>query len=230
MITDTGAAKSPRQRRKRKNLEAILERALDLFAEKGPAGLTIRELAAALDYTPGALYRYVESKGELLQRVQMRAHRRIHQALLEELARFDGEGEVLALSAILAAVELYLSLPERLPRETRLLQFLLGDPRPLLADDLAAAVVPSMVEMLGQLAGRFEAAAAAGALEPGDAAARALALWSAIQGAMQLSKLARLAPGRLDAAATAREQARALLAGWGARPEVLARAIEEVAP
>lgn len=230
MITEKAPAKSPRQRRKHRNLEAILEQALDLFAEKGPGGLTIRELAAALDYTPGALYRYVASKGELLQRVQIRAHRRIHHALLEELARFDGEGEVLALAAILAGVELYLSLPERLPREARLLQFLLGDPRPLLEDDLAAAVVPSMVEMLGQLASRFDRAAAAGALAPGDGVARAVALWSAVQGAMQLGKLARLAPGRLDAAATAREQARAMLAGWGARPEVLDGAIAEVAP
>lgn len=216
---------SPRERRKRRQLEAILERALDLFADKGPAGLTIRELAAALDYTPGALYRYVASKGELLQRVQLLAHERIHRALLEDLARFDGQdGEGGPLAPIAAAVEFYLGLGERLPREARLLQFLLGDPRPLLEDDLASAVAPSMLELLQELADRFERAAAAEFLEPGDARGRAVALWSAVQGALQLGKLARLAPELFDARATARAQVRGLLRGWGASVTELERA------
>ena len=64
MIHDVQA--SPRARRHEANLERILETALDVVAREGLEGLQMARLAAAVDYTPGALYRYVESKDALV--------------------------------------------------------------------------------------------------------------------------------------------------------------------
>lgn len=202
----------PRERRKRRKLEEILERALDLFADKGPAGLTIRELAAALDYTPGALYRYVSSKDDLLVRVQLMALDRVAAGLREAMGE-TGE----PIDAIVAGAAYYLELPRLLPRESALVQFLVGDPRVLLEGDHAAAVAAPLTRLLGEVARVIEAAVDAGALAAGDSGRRAVLLWSAIQGASSLRKLARLAP-HLDARAVALEHLESLLRHWGGRP------------
>lgn len=222
MITDVDEA--PRARRKRRQLDALLERALELFSEKGPSGLTIRELAAALDYTPGALYRYVESKDELLLRVELLALERVAAALRE---RIGSSAE--PIRALVRAAAAYLELPATLPRESALIQFLLGDPRVLLEDGYAARAAPALAALLGEVAALIGAAAQRGDLDPGDAQERAVILWSALQGATSLGKLRRLSP-RIDPGAIAFHTVAALLAGWGADAEAVARAIAEVRP
>lgn len=211
VITEAASEPRPRERRKRRKLEELLERALELFADKGPTGLTIRELAADLDYTPGALYRYVASKDELLVKVQLLALERIAAGLREAMATAEDP-----VAAIVAAAEYYLDLPESLPREATLVQFLIGDPRVLLEGDEAAAIAAPLVGLLAEVGRVIQQAADAGALEPGDPGERAVALWSAIQGATSLRKLARLAPG-IDPRAIALDQVDALLAHWGGR-------------
>ncbi len=62
MITDT----TPRQRRYNKTKENILQAACELIAEKGPDGLSLRELARRIDYSPSGLYEYFHSKDELV--------------------------------------------------------------------------------------------------------------------------------------------------------------------
>jgi AcrR family transcriptional regulator len=211
---------TPRQRRKRRKRGEIYERALDLFAAKGPSGLTIRELAAELDYTPGALYRYVASKDELLVKVQLLALERIAVGLRAAMAATSEP-----IAALIAGADYYLALPETLPRESALVQFLIGDPRVLLEGDDAAAVAAPLAALLGEVAAVIQRAVAAGALSAGEPGARAVALWSAIQGAASLRKLARLAP-HIDARRVALEQVEALLVHWGGDAGVIGREIE----
>jgi AcrR family transcriptional regulator len=57
---------SPRQRRREKTKQAILETAQELVAEKGLDGLSIREIARRIDYSPAGLYEYFESKEDIV--------------------------------------------------------------------------------------------------------------------------------------------------------------------
>ncbi|MEW5956900.1 MAG: TetR/AcrR family transcriptional regulator [Chloroflexota bacterium] len=57
---------TPRERRYQKTKKAILETAQELVAEKGPEGLSIREIARRIDYSPAGLYEYYESKDEII--------------------------------------------------------------------------------------------------------------------------------------------------------------------
>jgi len=55
----------PRLVNERRNL--IAERSLDVFLQKGFEKSTLRDLGAACDMTPGALYHYIGSKEDILQ-------------------------------------------------------------------------------------------------------------------------------------------------------------------
>jgi AcrR family transcriptional regulator len=57
---------TPRQRRRQKTKKAILITAQQLVAEKGPEGLSIREIARRIDYSPAGLYEYYDSKDEIV--------------------------------------------------------------------------------------------------------------------------------------------------------------------
>jgi AcrR family transcriptional regulator len=57
---------TPRQRRRQKTKQAILDTAQALIDEKGPDGISIREIARRIDYSPAGLYEYFDSKDDLL--------------------------------------------------------------------------------------------------------------------------------------------------------------------
>lgn len=67
-------ASTPRERRHKRTKEAILEAALDIIAESGPANLSIRELARRIDYSPAGLYEYFGNKDEIVQAVCERSN------------------------------------------------------------------------------------------------------------------------------------------------------------
>ena len=70
---------TPRERRAQNTRQAILDAARELVSERGPYGLSLREVARRIDYSPAGLYEYFDSKDELLA------------AVLEEgFARFGG--------------------------------------------------------------------------------------------------------------------------------------------
>ena len=60
---------TPRQRRRQKTKQAILETAQALIDEKGPDGISIREIARRIDYSPAGLYEYFDSKDDLVAAV-----------------------------------------------------------------------------------------------------------------------------------------------------------------
>ncbi len=88
---------STQLRRRGRNRQAILDAALDLIELSGVDGWSMRELAGRVDYTPGALYRYFDSKAALLEALTTDAMQRLRarmvtcrsdegpSALLEEL-------------------------------------------------------------------------------------------------------------------------------------------------
>ncbi|MEM7345620.1 MAG: TetR/AcrR family transcriptional regulator [Chloroflexota bacterium] len=60
---------SPRQRRHQKTKAAILHTAQTLISEKGVQGLSLREIARRIDYSPAGLYEYFKSKDEIIEAV-----------------------------------------------------------------------------------------------------------------------------------------------------------------
>lgn len=61
---------SPAERRRIRVRGAILEAAERVFAEEGEAGLSIRRIADEIDYSPAAIYKYFESKDELVDELK----------------------------------------------------------------------------------------------------------------------------------------------------------------
>ncbi len=57
---------SPRQRRKLRTRQAVMDAALAMVRENGPHGLSLRAVAKRVDYSPAALYEYFGSKDALI--------------------------------------------------------------------------------------------------------------------------------------------------------------------
>ena len=60
---------TPRERRHQKTKRAILQAAQDIIAEKGADGLSLREIAQRIDYSPAGLYEYFNSKDDIIEAV-----------------------------------------------------------------------------------------------------------------------------------------------------------------
>jgi len=78
---------TPRQRRKQKIREAILDTALALISDKGFDNFSLRAVAKNADYSPAALYKYFGSKQELVEAVQVRENLK----LIKRLNTVSGE-------------------------------------------------------------------------------------------------------------------------------------------
>ncbi len=60
---------TPAKRRQAKTRRAILDAARDMVAERGPDGVSLREIARRIDYSPMALYEYFPNKRALIDAV-----------------------------------------------------------------------------------------------------------------------------------------------------------------
>ncbi|MEM5518394.1 TetR/AcrR family transcriptional regulator [Henriciella sp. AS95] len=61
---------TPAERRRLRVRDSILEAAERVFADEGEAGLSIRRIADEIDYSPAAIYKYFESKNELVNELK----------------------------------------------------------------------------------------------------------------------------------------------------------------
>lgn len=230
--TPTPAKKPKRAARREATVERIVDTALLVLTEEGEGALTMQRLADELGYAIGAFYRYFSSKDALVLAVQ----RRVLELLAADLAAADARAqehlersraltpEAAALTRLLVAARAYQTLVTRRPAHFALLSRWLADPAPLVATESALPLLPALFELFRAIPALFREAEARGALASGDAERRTFVLWSAMQGAMQLRKLARFGLPALAPEALGAEAVRALLIGWGAREEHLADA------
>ncbi len=77
---------SPAERRRDRTRKTILMSAERLFAREGEAGLSIRKLADDIDYSPAAIYKYFESKQDLVDALK----EAFFELLLSEMEEFVG--------------------------------------------------------------------------------------------------------------------------------------------
>jgi AcrR family transcriptional regulator len=220
--------RSPRERRHEENLRRILDAAMRTVVEGGFEALSINKLAAEVDYTPGALYRYFGSKDALLSKL-------VERVLLDVRAYLDGAEarippKARPLSRVVALVSAYRAFARREPQRFGLLAVTMADPRVLLREPGdAAPLIAVMLSLLSSLASAIAAASEAQQLDEGDANERALAIFALVQGASQMEKQARRAPGVLDVDRLVTEGTRALLVGFGAKPKAVEAAFDQVA-
>ena len=87
--TQPHATQSPAERRRRKVRDAIVSAAERMFAREGEAGLSIRKLAEEIDYSPGAIYKYFESKQDLVDALKEAFFEQLH----SEMEEFEGQAD-----------------------------------------------------------------------------------------------------------------------------------------
>jgi AcrR family transcriptional regulator len=229
MVRLLAQAESRLERKRLQRMERIVETALRLAVGEGIEALTIQRLARELDAAVGTLYRYFPSKEALLAELQRRVIAAFQEELRAELARMRGRlkpGRKAALALLLVPARLYFTLPERSPAHHRLISQMVSDPRDLLPDAEAAPNVRWMLGLVAEILDLFEAAAACGALGPGNAGRRAVFLWASLQGLLELRKLGRFEPELFRSASQFPELMRDLLRGWGARAADVEAALE----
>lgn len=61
---------TPAERRRLRVRDRILDAAEEVFAKEGSSGLSIRRLAASVDYSPAAIYKYFDSKEALVDHLR----------------------------------------------------------------------------------------------------------------------------------------------------------------
>ncbi len=93
---------TPRQRRREKTKQAILETAQELISEKGPDGISIREIARRIDYSPASLYEYFNSKDDILAAVCADGMKELSAAFNEVSAELSPTERLIEYSLIYA--------------------------------------------------------------------------------------------------------------------------------
>jgi AcrR family transcriptional regulator len=222
------STKTPRARRHDANLLRILEAAMEMVAAGGLESLSMTKLADAVDYTPGALYRYFGSKDALLSKLVAR----ILEDVRTTLDRAKGllPASASPLTHVLVLVQGYRAYAQLEPHRFGLLAMTMAEPRILLEKpEDAEPVMVVMLAALQPLAGALADAAAAEHLDGGDFYERTLCLFAMLQGLFQMQKHARYAPSVLDIDRLTVNGTRSLLLGWGGKPRTVDAAITRVA-
>jgi len=189
---------------------------VDIVLSEGLEALSIKRVADAADYTPGALYRYFPSKDALLASVVVR----LVDALADELCAVEAADPLVRVVALCRA---FRNFARRSPQAFGLLGRLLAESEVWIGTDQGAPEVGRAVgRALTPLAVALQEAGATGAIRVGDARQRALLLWVGLQGALQLRKQERIAPALVDADGLAYAMLTTLLTGFGADENSLA--------
>ena len=196
----------------------VLDAALALVAEDGLEALTIGALARYLAISPSGLYRYFESKGDLVVALQLRAiakyEHRVRQALDDE----TGAAPQTSKQAILRLMKVWRTWVDAavdIPAEHRLIDAFLSAPNPVLTEAQAIAVNQRLEVVLAILDAIHDDAVSAGALLPGRARERTYLIWAALHGLDHFRKRDRIQPEHLRTARLFDEMILTLLQGFG---------------
>jgi len=221
-------ARTPRARRHDANVARILDAALELIADGGLDALSMARLAAVVDFTPGALYRYFASKDALLSRLVTKTLEELRVELLAAVDQLPDRTSPLA--RVFALAHGYRAFARREPHRFGLLQMTLAAPRVVLeASADAEPVVHVMIAALQPVAVALADAASTAQLDPGDVLERTLCVAALLQGLLLMRKRERYVPAVLDLDRLAVRGIRSLLIGWGATARATDTAIARAA-
>ena len=222
--------------RRAETTDRIVEAAERIATDEGLEALTMHRLAGELGYRVGALYRYYPSKEALLVAMLARVLGELGRVVSDARETTDGivsrarkpidPGEAAILFVVVAS-RAYLEAARARPVHAAILTRMLADPRPVISDDASApSLMPAAHALLAAMVSALHDARAHGALSRGDDLERAVLLWSSLQGLSPLRKMERFGIGSLTTEKLGHSLVRALLAGWGADPEVIEGSME----
>ncbi len=198
---------------------------MEMVTKGGFASLSMNKLADACDYTPGALYRYFDSKDALYSALVDRVLEDIHGAMSVAIARHPEDRPFARLFALVRAYRRY-SVDH--PHEFGLIAMTMADPEVLLTrPETTDPVVSRIITVLSPIAEALTVAQESQALGRGPVQERTVILFGAVQGVLQLRKQTRIAPGLLDLEHLSSLAVRTLLLGWGAEEAAVDAALEE---
>lgn len=215
-------------RNRRRRTDAFLAAGLHIVTEEGIEALTMARLAAELDTAPGAVYRYFDSKQDLMAAIEANAIeslQRSHDASIgpvaEQVAAQLDEPDALIRLVVLG--RWLCSAAQRYPEEVRLLQLVSARRSATLTPDAAQNIAPSILNLVAAVAGTIEAATQAGIVGPGDSLGRAIMWLTAFGGVSVADDLEQYVPAVLGGGRLARQLNADLLVGWGTSPDALTR-------
>ncbi len=223
-----GSALGRRERHRLARHRDYLQTALQIATQEGLDALTMARLAAEVDAAVGTVYTYFPSKGALVAEVQREAVERIAASYLMLLAVLeervaDLDPSVAALTHLVGFARFTIESVDTLPLEQALLQQLLQAHEAVPTEE-GGRVLPAVFRLLDLARERFAHAAEVGALRPADPMDRTIVLAAALNGVLQLRRLARWDPDLLDGPRLACQLVNDLLAGFGADLDLLAQA------
>jgi len=196
---------------KRKLEEAhVLDAALALVASEGLEALTIGALARHLAVSPSGLYRYFESKGDLVVALQLKAI-----DVYEARVRDALERQEPAVHRLRRAWRTWVDAAVDIPAEHRLIDAFLSAPNPVLTEIQAIAVNERLESVLTMLDHAHDDAVAAGDLQPGPARERTYLIWAALHGLGHFRKRDRIQPEALRTNRLFEQMLLGLLRGFG---------------
>lgn len=163
----------------RETRQRLLHASLQLFVDRGYAGTTVRQIAAAAEVSPGLMFHYFPSKQALLEQ-----HVKTLNAGVEQVVQLLSDAETRPLEAFSQVAGLFLdSFAETTTK--RLM---------LLANQVATSnSIPVSAKRLLDGARSFETSVAViirgqqtGEIKSGEPRALALVFWGALQGTAQI--------------------------------------------
>ena len=177
--------------------------------EVGLEGLSINKLAHALDYTPGALYRYFPSKDALVLTLIEEVVADVSVELASSVEGLD------PLEQIRACIAVWTRFARSSPERFGLIASTFSAARALLSADIVAEqAIASMMRGLAPLRNALSEAAESGLLSDGEALDRTLILFASVNGLLMLRKQAQRAPQLIDLDRLTSTLVETLLLGW----------------
>lgn len=88
--------RKPAQERSRKRVDAILQAAKELIAEKGSARLKIHDIASRADVTPASIYQYFPNKNAITHALAQSVFEHAENEITDTLPTLDGKSEMYA--------------------------------------------------------------------------------------------------------------------------------------
>jgi AcrR family transcriptional regulator len=181
--------------------ERLCGAAEKLFAEHGPDGVTMRQLAAELGVSPMTPYRYFKDKEAILAAVRANGFNRFAAALE---AAYDSESDPAARSRAVGDAYVTFALSE--PAAYKLM-FDLMQPHEGDYPELMAAEARAYATQTRHVQGMIDAG-----LLKGDVKMLAHMFWTILHGSLVLQLAGKLAPG-IDPSALRTELTRAMVRG-----------------
>ena len=204
---------TPRQQKRIARLAELKTTALMLVVEHGIDGFSMHKLADRVGLTTGALYRYYDSRDELLVELQCD----VLQGFLEYFdARLVAHQHSTALGELSCIITGFLSLAEVRPERFHLISHFSSQPQTIFDTEVVRPVFDEMKALLRLVASRIEAAQDAGDLSPGDPMRRTVVAWSMLQGITERKKLERFGEAAYLYEPLKQEALETLLRGFGA--------------